>query len=141
MGGTVRVYIAWLVAIFLASCSSVTERQLSKLEVDAVQQAETFVLRHGYTQRGHPPNMTVKNVEILDGMLSDQELINNRNNSLQESAFGIIDLGDGSFYVLFHLIESEVEIQPVFVKDGVAVQVVHANIRKEGLSYVKVPRF
>ena len=134
------MFILYILVFSLVSCTNVSERQLSNAEIDAVEKAESFVLRNGYMQKGYPHDVPVEKTEVLDGFLAKDELKNSRHDPLHEEAFGVIDIGGGCFYVLFRRKEPEGEIQPVIVKDGVAIQVIHSFMRKQGLIYVNVPR-
>ena len=130
-----------LILILLAvSCSTSRVRSLNARELQAVSAAEAFVARHGYTDAGHPPDMPVENVEVLDPLATPEELVEWRRATLEAKAFGVAKGDDGDyFYVLFHrLNDSEAGFRAVLVQGTEAVQVVHSVLRLESLRWVPV---
>src|SRR5678816_641543 len=79
-----------LAAVFLAfiGCVSSHSRPLTTTENRAVQSAEAFIARHGYTATGHPSDLPVENVEVLDPLASREQLVQWRRATLEPRAFG-----------------------------------------------------
>ena len=130
-----------LIAITLAlsACASLGNRQLSGTEIAAVQSAETFIARHGYTAAGHSQNLPVENVEVLDLLSSREELVKWRRASLEPRAFGIAQAAPGVSWVLFHRLGDNTEFRAVRVEGTSAVQVVHSQLILSRLHWVAVP--
>ncbi len=129
-----------LIATVLAACASHGEiRELSAKELSAVQSAEEFIARHGYTAAGHPANLPVINVEVLDPLVSRENLIKERYDTMEPKAFGIAKAAPSASWVLFHYPRNPDEIRAVLVKETTAVQVVHSRLTLEELDWIKIP--
>ena len=127
------------IAFVLSACASLGSRQLSSTEIAAVQSAETFISRHGYTAAGHPQNLPVENVEVLDPLASREELVKWRSATLEPKAFGIAPAAPGVSWVLFHRLGDNNEFRAVRVEDTSAVQVVHSQLILSQLHWAPVP--
>jgi hypothetical protein len=67
---------------------------------EAAQQAEAFVLRHGFTAAGHPMDQPVENVSLFDMLSSRKDLVAHRRGSLEAHATCVRPHAKG-FSVLF----------------------------------------
>jgi hypothetical protein len=127
------------IALALAACTSLGSRQLSGTEIAAVQSAEAFVARHGYTSAGHPQDLPVENVEVLDPISSQEDLLAWRRATLESKAFGIAQASPGVSWVLFHRLGEDKDFRAVRVEGTSAVQVVHSQLILSQLHWVPVP--
>jgi hypothetical protein len=133
-----RIAAIVLLAVALTStCLAADTRALSAEETAAIAAAESFVARHGYTAAGHPADRPVQHVELLDVGMSDADLVRHRQDTLEPHAFGIATAGTHQYSVLFHLTHNAPGFRVVFVKDAVAVEVVHSTPVR--LDWVAVP--
>lgn len=74
---------------------------LSDSERRAIEVAEKFVERNGYTSAGHPKDLPVLQNDIMDGFAKSEEgLVEMRKGTLQANAIGI-NLAFPGFYVYF----------------------------------------
>src|SRR5262245_2831772 len=126
-----------LLASVVASCAS--SHPLDATELQAVDAAEAFVLRHGYTVAGHPADKPVENAEVLDLLATREQLVEWRRGTLCAQAFGVAKMDDGAYYVLFDWVkDDEVGFRAVLVQRGEAVQVVHTVLLLKGLPWQPV---
>ena len=133
-----RIATVMLLAVALtAACLAADTRALSAEEADAITAAESFIARHGYTAAGHPADQPVQHVELLDVGMNDADLVRHRRDTLEPHAFGIGTAGPHQYNVLFHLTHNAPGFRVVFVKDSVAVEVVHSTPAR--LDWVAVP--
>lgn len=124
----------------LAACASHGgARDLTVMELSAVQSAEAFIARHGYTAEGHPSNLPVEDVEVLDPLASREDLVKWRRGTMEPKAFGIAKAAPGVSWVLFHWPGGPEELRAVRVEETTAVQVVHSRLVLDGLDWVHVP--
>ena len=130
-----------LAAVFLAfiGCVSSHSRPLTTTENRAVQSAEAFIARHGYTTTGHPSDLPVENVEVLDPLASREQLVQWRRATLEPRAFGIAYAAPGVYWVLFHRLGSENEFRAVRVQGVTPTQVVHSLLILDQLRWKSVP--
>jgi hypothetical protein len=108
------VFLASIAVLFsipaLLGAASIIYRSLPLTDAErrAIQVAETFVARNGYTVAGHPENLPVLNNDILDGLFSAEALKERRRGTLQARAFGISYRPPQSFLVYFDSIPANV---------------------------------
>lgn len=134
-----RLFILFI-AMALSACTSHGDvRELTAKELSAVQSAEAFIARHGYTAEGHPANLPVENVEVLDPLASRKDLVKWRRGTMESKAFGIAKAAPGVSWVLFHWPGEPDEIRAVRVEETTAVQVVHSRLELKELDWVHVP--
>ena len=127
-------------ALALTACASLGgSRPLTETERAAVQSAETFIARHGYTAAGHPAGLPVENVEVLDPIASRDDLVQWRKNTTEPKAFGIAEAAPGVSWVLFHWPGQPDNFRAVRVEGSSAVQVVHSQLILSRLHWVRVP--
>ena len=129
--------VGLLVIALTSACLASDTRVLSAEEVAAVTAAESFIARHGYTSAGHPADQPVQDVELLDFGMSDADLVRRRRDTLEPRAFGIATEGPHAYSVLFHRTHHASGFRVVFVKDSIAVEVVHSTPMH--LDWVAVP--
>lgn len=127
------------VCLVLFSCSTFEEGRAVREENKAIEQAEIFVARNGYLAKGHPSNLPVLRVEIMDVFLTDDELKKKRQNTLEDKAFGVAiepSRTPDSYYVLFRKIGGGMDdFRAVLVEHSEAVQMVHSRLSLENLSW------
>ena len=135
-----RIAFVILVAA-LASCVSAPSKNLSAEEIRAVRSAEAFIARHGYTAGGHPKDLPVENVEVLDPVASPEDLVAWRRNTLEATAFGVTpcECEEDAFYVFFHRVNDSSGFRGVLVEKGEATQVVHSVLKLDGWPWKPVP--
>jgi len=134
-----RLFIPFL-AIALTACAlHGGARELMATERSAVQSAEAFIARHGYTADGHPTNLPVENVEVLDPIASREDLVKWRRGTMESKAFGIAKAAPGVSWVLFHWPGEPDELRAVRVEETTAVQVVHSRLVLDELDWIHVP--
>lgn len=138
-------FVAKIAVCFaLFSCSTFEQNQAILDENKAIEQAEIFVARNGYSTKGHPPNLPILRVEIMDVFFTDDELKKKRQNTLEDKAFGVAvepSKTPGSYYILFHKIGGGVgDFRAVLVEHSEAVQMVHSRLNLENLSWHPVSR-
>lgn len=92
--------------MILMSCAAMPSHQITTKEVQAVTSAEAFISRHGYTSKGHPKDLPVEDVEVMDGLATPEELIERRRNTLEPIAFGVTPCvcEADAYYVFFYRI-------------------------------------
>ena len=129
--------IALFVVAALTACATL---EISSSEAEAVQVAEAFVDRNGYTNAGHPERVPVQHVEIFDGLASDAELVERRRGQLEPDAIGIEDKGEGVYWVYFATIGRPNHPRIVVVQDGRAWQVFHQSYGPPGSEMKRIPR-
>jgi hypothetical protein len=77
---------------------------LTAAELHAIEVAERFVERHGYTSAGHPKDLPVLENDIMDRLAGSEEgLLQMRRGTLKAEAFGVSAVG-GGFLVFFESI-------------------------------------
>ncbi len=129
-----------LFALALTACASLSSsRPPTETELAAVQSAEAFVARHGYTAAGHPAGLPIENVEVLDPIASRDDLVKWRRNTMEPKAFGIAEAAPGVSWVLFHGPGQSNGFRAVRVEGTNAVQVVHSQLILSRLHWVRVP--
>lgn len=77
------------------------ELPLTAAERHAIQVAETFVARNGYTEAGHPEDQPVLINDIWDGLYSPEGLKEMRRGTVQATALGVRYQPPHSFLVYF----------------------------------------
>ena len=132
-----KIFLSIFTSLFVISCVSVSNAPLDKSELIAIGSAEQFVERNGYTTKGHPANLIVNYAEVLDSLMSKEELVLTRKGTISSKAFGLSKLTDNSFYVLFHSLNDWYEFRAVLVQGGIAVQVVHASLQLSKMTWKK----
>ena len=128
-----------LLILLLSGCASITARGLTPRESEAVRVAETFVVRHGYTVAGHPPNLPVQRVSIFDVFRSDDELVKERKGLLEARAVAVENKGGNVFWVYFPEIGQSDSPRIVFVRDWEAEQLFHQSYGPPSRKAVPVP--
>ena len=129
-----------LMALSLTACASLgISRSLTNTEFAAVQSAETFIARHGYTAAGHPAGLPVENVEVLDPIASRDDLVKWRKGTMEPKAFGIAEAAPNVSWVLFRWPGEPEDFRAVRVEGTTAAQVVHSQLVLSGLHWVRVP--
>ena len=131
-------WIAFVVLV-LAGCASVPAGPLPPSEAKAIQAAETFVARNGYTVSGHPPDLPVLRVEIFDFLSSDTELIKNRKGELGPAAIAVQAFDDATYWVYFPTLGDPENPRIVFVKNGEPQQVFHQSYGPPGKKARRLP--
>lgn len=81
-------------------------------ERSAIVKAEQFVKRHGFTQLGHPADQPVLSTDVMDHLLTPEQLRDNRRDSLREHASGIASVGFGHRLVLFEPLRAGEQANP-----------------------------
>jgi hypothetical protein len=77
---------------------------LTASELHAIDVAETFVKRNGYTSAGHPTDLPVLPTDIMDALAGlEEHLLEMRKGTLEARAFGIRSV-DSGFLVFFESI-------------------------------------
>jgi hypothetical protein len=132
-----RIATAAVLAGLTVGCVAASAPTLSREESAAVNSAESFIARHGYTSAGHPADQPVMKVELLDVASSDAELVQRRRDTLEPHAFGIAREGPHTYDVLFHRTHNAPGFRAVYVKDSEAVEVIHSTPAR--LDWVPVP--
>jgi hypothetical protein len=80
---------------------------LTASELDAIEVAEKYVERNGYTTAGHPKDLPVLPNDIMDALArSEEDLLEMRRGTLQTEAFGVRSVGP-NFRVFFESIPPE----------------------------------
>jgi len=133
-----RLAILIFVLTMTACASLGSSRPLTEEERAAVQSAETFIARHGYTAAGHPAGVPVENVEVLDPIASREDLVQWRKNTMESKAFGIAEAAPGVSWVLFHWPGQPKDFRAVRVEGTSAVQVVHSQLILSRLHWVRI---
>ena len=110
----------------LLGCRSAPTRGLTSKELQAIQAAEWFVVRNGYTEAGHPANLPVQHVSIFDVFETDQELIKNRKGLLQSCAIAVKRVKHNAFWVYFPETDAK-DPRIVYVYGGEAEQLFHQS--------------
>lgn len=136
-----RLRFSLVLILTVMSCAASRVRPLDQRGLQAINAAEAFVARHGYTIAGHPADKPVENVEVLDPLATPEELVAWRRATLEARAFGIVKGDDGdSFYVLFRRLGGpDAGFRAVLVQATEAVQVVHSVLVLEDLHWRPVP--
>jgi hypothetical protein len=136
----VRIALIALV-LAVAACAALPSHSLSAKEVQAVNSAEAFILRNGYTVTGHPEGLPVQNVEVLDPIATPEQLIEWRRNTLENHAFGVTPCmcGTDAYYVFFHKIDHANGFRGVLVQNDEAIQVVHSVLILDAWPWRAVP--
>ena len=137
LGSAMKVLLLALFLMILTSCKVL---EISPSEAQAVQAAQAFVARNGYSSSGHPNNLPVQHVEIFDGIASDAELIEQRRGMLEPNAIGIEDKGQGAYWVYFATTGRSDHPRIVVVEDGKAWQVFHQSYGPPGPQMKRIPR-
>ena len=134
-----RIFTLFL-AIALTACTSHGDvRELTFSELSSVQSAEAFIARHGYTSEGHPANLPVENVEVLDALSAGEDLVKWRRGTMEPKAFGIAKAAPGISWVLFRWPGEPDEFRAVRTEETTAVQVVHSRLVLDELDWIHVP--
>ena len=134
-----RILSLPMVLLLAACASSGDSRPLTVTELTTVQVAELFAARHGYTDSGHPANLSVENVEVLDPLASREELVEWRRGTMEARAFGIAAAGPDASYVLFRWPGRRTAFRAVLVEGDNAVQVVHSSLVLNEMDWIRVP--
>ena len=80
---------------------------LTASELHAIDVAEKFVERNGYTSAGHPEDLPVLQNDIMDPFVGSEDLLlEMRRGTLQAEAFGVSSVGPG-FLVFFESIKPD----------------------------------
>ena len=124
--------LSLLLTVLLAGCASISARQPSSEEMDAVRVAEEFVVRNGYTSLGHPAGLPVQRVSIFDVLASDEELVKERKGLLEPHAVAVEEVGPAIFWVYFPESGSKDSPRIVYVKNGQAAQLFHQSYGMPG---------
>jgi hypothetical protein len=111
---------------------------MNDMEARAVEAAEAFVLRHGYTIAGHPDGLPVENAEVLDPLMPRDHLVALRHGMIEPRAFGVARAKPTVYYVYFRHLSSPSSFRAVLVQQGVAVQMVHSHLDINWLPWVRV---
>ena len=134
-----RLFILFIAMALTACASHGGVRELTAKEQSAVQSSEAFIARHGYTAEGHPTNLPVENVEVLDPLASRQDLVKWRRGTMESKAFGIAKAAPGVSWVLFRWPGEPDDFRAVRVEETTAVQVVHSKLVLDELDWIHVP--
>jgi len=134
-----RLFILFIAIALTACASHGGVRELTVKELSAVQSSEAFIARHGYTAEGHPTNLPVENVEVLDPLASRQDLVKWRRGTMESKAFGIAKAAPGVSWVLFRWPGEPDDFRAVRVEETTAVQVVHSRLVLDELDWIHVP--
>lgn len=123
--------------IFLFSSCVFSERTAQRDYSDAVDKAEEFMSRNGFTPKGHPPNLPVNVVESLDRYLlsneSDREkLLKARKGRIPGPAYCVSNKHDGK-YVSFSKPDGDCQVV-VKVSENDEVTLLHGCISLEFLN-------
>ena len=118
--------IATAVLSALTSCASTQPVRLTQDTLDVVSAAEAFVLRHGLTAAGHPKDLPVERIELLEryGFESDQEILTKRLNWIEPRAFAV-DRDGADWFVLFRTTDGENCPVAIVVTGGKAWKQMH----------------
>ncbi len=103
---------------------------LTAEEMRAIEVAEQFVERHGYTSAGHPRDLPVRPNDIMDPLAGSSEgLVAMRRGTLEAKAFGVTSLGP-SVLVFFESIPPSTEgaYRTVEVNDAGRARILHSDI-------------
>ncbi|MCI4569042.1 hypothetical protein [Lysobacter sp. CFH 32150] len=111
----------------LTSCASTRPITLTPDTLSVVASAEAFVLRHGLTAAGHPKDLPVERIELLEGFgfESDQDLIKKRLNWVEPKAFAV-DREGRDWFVLFRTTSGDNCNVAIVVTGGKAWKQMHA---------------
>jgi hypothetical protein len=107
--------------------------------MSAVNAAEAFVLRHGFTDIPHPNDQPVENVAHLDVVSTPQELLERRQNLLQPKAIGFVRESLDSYSVLFRTLKDPSDVRGIWVQDGRATRLVNSWFHLNEIDWVSVP--
>lgn len=122
-----RYLFLLLLAVSLAAvgCTSQKTVALSPELLADVKAAEAFVVRYGFTGKGHPANQPIERIEVFDSMSNGSDLAKRRENTIFTSAFAV-DVMDGKVIVLFRSADPSQDCAyGVGVSGGVAIRLFH----------------
>lgn len=108
---------------------------------EAVQSAELFVARHGFTSVGHPPDKPIEQIGLMDSLYgSNEEMLAARRGSLEARAFGISIASESAWYVLFKSTDKAADsVTAVFIERGQAPHMIHAPFRINSSGWRRLP--
>ena len=107
-----------VVFIFQLSCTHNSSSELSLEEIRAVEVAEKYILRHGFTSKGHPEKLPVEYVDVLDPVFTENQIVTKRFNTLQDKATGLVNK-KSVIYILFSRVNEPNDFGVVAVSNSV----------------------
>lgn len=92
---------ALLIVLLLAGCTAVTRKPQSAGALEAMKKAEQFVVRHGFTAAGHPPDLPMERVSLYDGIFGLNAVVAQRKGLLQPRAVCVRHVEGAEYSVMF----------------------------------------
>ena len=103
--------------LILPACSWQTAADTSELR-EAQSMLDQFLLRHGFTEAGHPDDLPVQHVSLWDGLSDDEELKKNRKATLSGPPFCVLKPAEYPYAFVFRTEEGSTAISISIEADG-----------------------
>jgi hypothetical protein len=126
--------------VLLGGCASGFSRVADTELLALAAQAEQFIVRHGYTAAGHPPDQPVERVSLYDGLFGEADTVASRKGTMAPSAVCVRPLPNGERLVLFESTKSPGQFWFVSLKQGSNGWVGHQTLYSIPRDCVRVPR-